>query len=240
MKRHLIVGDIHGQYERLREALDKASFNPDDDILYSTGDISDRGPGMVELIRYLMSLDDYRPVLGNHDLWLRDYLTSDSRPAVWVIGNGGRETIGQFDYHSVSENEKERMGMWLSRAPYVRIEDKYIITHGGIPKGWGMKELEAIASLRPRIIGYPIVEDPSSSPIWNKSYLQSAMAAEHGASPEVLDPPLASNKRIFIGHTPLDAPFISELYHLRAIDTGGGHGRALTVMDMDTDEYWQA
>ena len=44
MERHLIAGDIHGQYERLREALDKASFNPDTDILYSTGDISDRGP----------------------------------------------------------------------------------------------------------------------------------------------------------------------------------------------------
>ena len=82
MERHLIAGDIHGQYERLREALDKASFNPDTDILYSTGDISDRGPGMVLLVRYLMSLPDYRPVLGNHDIWLRDFLVSDSRPAV--------------------------------------------------------------------------------------------------------------------------------------------------------------
>lgn len=240
MERHLIAGDIHGQYESLREALDKASFNPDTDILYSTGDISDRGPGMVLLVRYLMSLPDYRPVLGNHDIWLRDYLVSDSRPAVWVDGNGGRETIRDFDSHGVGRKEKERMGEWLASAPYVRIEDKYIITHGGIPKGWGMKELESLSKLRMRLIGYAIAEEPSSSPLWNRSYLQSAMAAEHGADPKVLDPPLDTDKTIFIGHTPLDKPFHSGIYHLRAVDTGAGHGRSLTVMDMDTGEFWQA
>ena len=195
---------------------------------------------MVLLVRYLMSLPDYRPVLGNHDIWLRDYLVSDSRPAVWVDGNGGRETIRDFDSHGVGRKEKERMGEWLASAPYVRIEDKYIITHGGIPKGWGIKELESLSKLRMRLIGYAIAEDPSSSPLWNRSYLQSAMAAEHGADPKVLDPPLDTDKTIFIGHTPLDKPFHSGLYHLRAVDTGAGHGRSLTVMDMDTGEFWQA
>ena len=103
-----------------------------------------------------------------------------------------------------------------------------------------MKELESLSKLRMRLIGYAIAEDPSSSPLWNRSYLQSAMAAEHGADPKVLDPPLDTDKTIFIGHTPLDKPFHSGLYHLRAVDTGAGHGRSLTVMDMDTGEFWQA
>ena len=33
--RRLIIGDIHARYERLRGALEKASFNPEKDILYS-------------------------------------------------------------------------------------------------------------------------------------------------------------------------------------------------------------
>lgn len=54
--------------------------------------------------------------------------------------------------------------------------------------------------------------------------------------------PFETDKTIFVGHTPtLDGkPFISERYHLVALDTGAGGNGPLTLMDMDTLGYWQA
>ena len=240
MGRNLIVGDIHSQYGLLMDVLSAASFNPEEDVLYSVGDITDRGPEIVRLIQFLSSLHDYRPVLGNHDLWLRDYLVSGLCPSIWIDCNGGQRTVKDFMRSFVSDKEKVLMGEWLSQAPYVRIEDKYIIMHGGIPNLWTIRELEKTASLPPSTIGYAGIEDPSVSPVWNRSYLQSAMAFENGADPAVLQAPLETDRKIFVGHTPLNSPFHSERYHLIAIDTGAGHNKRLTLMDMDTLKYWQA
>ena len=102
MGRNLIVGDIHSQYGLLMEALEEASFSPEEDVLYSVGDIADRGPDTVRLIRFLEALPDYRPVLGNHDIWLRDYLVSGLCPPVWIDSNGGARTVKDFIRSCVS------------------------------------------------------------------------------------------------------------------------------------------
>ena len=240
MGRNLIVGDIHSQYGLLMDVLSESSFSPEEDTLYSVGDLADRGPETIRLLQFLSSLPSYKPVIGNHDLWLRDYLVSGLCPPEWINCNGGLRTVKDFTRSGVTETEKVRMGEWLSRAPYVRIEERYIVLHGGIPAGWTMKELEKIASLPPSTIGYEGIEYEACSPLWNRSYLQSAMAFENGADPAVLQSPLDTDRKIFIGHTPLNSPFHSERYHLTAIDTGAGHGRKLTLMDMDTLVYWQA
>ena len=240
MGRNLIVGDIHSQYGLLIKVLSLASFSPEDDTLYSVGDIADRGPETVRLIEFLSSLPSYKPVLGNHDFWLRDYLVSGLCPSEWMEGNGGLRTVKDFVRSGVSEKEKVMMGEWLSKAPYIRIEDRYIVIHGGIPAAWSMTELEKVASLPPSTIGYTWLEDEKTSPVFNRTYLQSALAFENGADPAVLQAPFETDKKIFIGHTPLNTPFHSERYHLTAIDTGAGHSRKLTLMDMDTLKYWQA
>ena len=54
--RRLIIGDIHAHYDMLRAVLEKASFDPGKDILYSVGDILDHGDKPVETLRFLMSL----------------------------------------------------------------------------------------------------------------------------------------------------------------------------------------
>ena len=72
--RRFIIGDIHARFGLMKSALEKAGFNQDEDILYSVGDICDRGDEPAETIRFLMGLRDFRPVLGNHDIWLEEYL----------------------------------------------------------------------------------------------------------------------------------------------------------------------
>lgn len=71
--RKLIVGDIHGEYDKLIEVLSKADFNKND-ILYSVGDFCDRGNKNLKVLEFLMSLDNFKAVRGNHDVWLYNYL----------------------------------------------------------------------------------------------------------------------------------------------------------------------
>lgn len=64
-----VVGDIQGCYQPLRRLLDKVAFNPSHDVLWSVGDMVNRGPQSLEVLRYLSRLDSaFIGVLGNHDL----------------------------------------------------------------------------------------------------------------------------------------------------------------------------
>lgn len=131
---------------------------------------------------------------------------------------------------------------WLRSLPLVRVEDKYIIVHGGIPYRRTMDDL----------LRYQAWERPEcslmtndESPAWDRDYMLSAYAETH---PEAEDEifmeaePFDTSRTIFVGHTPtLDGkPFISERFHLVALDTGAGRNGPLTLMDMDTLRYWQA
>lgn len=64
-----VVGDIQGCYQPLRLLLDKVAFNPSRDVLWSVGDMVNRGPQSLEVLRFLSKLDSaFVGVLGNHDL----------------------------------------------------------------------------------------------------------------------------------------------------------------------------
>ena len=85
--------------------------------------------------------------------------------------------------------------------------------------------------------------------IWDRDYLFSALPdakRRNDTRPDKKLSPIMTERTIFIGHTPLvfindSKPFFSDEYHLIAIDTGAGSELGpITVMDMDTKEYWQA
>ena len=75
-----LIGDVHGCYDELIALLEQVEFNPETDTLWLTGDLVARGPGSLEVLRFVKQLgDSVRLVLGNHDLHLLAVFAGISR-----------------------------------------------------------------------------------------------------------------------------------------------------------------
>lgn len=70
--RDFVVGDLHGNWALLQQALSGVDFNSDCDRLLSVGDIVDRGPQSMQLLE-LLQTDWFFACLGNHESVLLDY-----------------------------------------------------------------------------------------------------------------------------------------------------------------------
>jgi serine/threonine protein phosphatase 1 len=66
MKRTLIVGDVHGCYDELRELFDRAVLGADD-VVVSVGDLVDRGPRPGEVVRWFRARAGAIVLAGNHE-----------------------------------------------------------------------------------------------------------------------------------------------------------------------------
>ena len=52
------IGDIQGCYDELRRLLDVVAFEPSRDRLWIAGDIVNRGPQTLQVLRFIRSLED--------------------------------------------------------------------------------------------------------------------------------------------------------------------------------------
>jgi len=67
-KRHLIVGDIHGQYALLQKLLKDIDYDAESDMLYTVGDMIDRGEESYEVVDFFTSHKNRVSILGNHEM----------------------------------------------------------------------------------------------------------------------------------------------------------------------------
>lgn len=127
------IGDIQGCYEPLMHLLDHIQFNERVDRLWFVGDLVNRGPHSLAVLRFIKQLPlKPRISLGNHDLHLLGSLFG-GRP--W---KGHDDTIQEVIY----ADDGEELGHWLrtQNIIYYDAELNYVLCHAGIAPIWNLKQ----------------------------------------------------------------------------------------------------
>jgi bis(5'-nucleosyl)-tetraphosphatase (symmetrical) len=124
------IGDIQGCLAPFKRLLDQISFDPRTDQLWLVGDLVNRGPDSLALLRFVQSLGDaVRIVLGNHDLFL-------------LAAAEGIATVRHKDtIHDVLEAKDCRELMaWLRRQPLHYRKGSFLMIHAGLLPQWTIDE----------------------------------------------------------------------------------------------------
>ncbi len=86
--RDFAVGDIHGCFTALQQALVHIGFNPAQDRLFSVGDLVDRGPESAQVLHWLAQ-PWFHAISGNHDFMAWKFALGQPYPSVDVLEHGG-------------------------------------------------------------------------------------------------------------------------------------------------------
>jgi bis(5'-nucleosyl)-tetraphosphatase (symmetrical) len=122
--RRIFIGDIQGCLVELEELLDAVQFQAGIDELHPVGDLVNRGPLSLGVLRLLRELDA-GGVLGNHDLHALMRARGEREA-------GGRDTLeGLF-----SAPERDELLEWLSERPLIRAWPDLLLVHAGVSPTW--------------------------------------------------------------------------------------------------------
>ena len=128
-------GDIQGCLTPLQKLLDLIRFDPASDRLWFTGDLVNRGPHSLDVLRLLKSLDSHCViVLGNHDLHLL------------AVHCGVTRLREQDTLRAVLDApDAEALLDWLRRRPLLHREGDYLLVHAGILPQWNIEQALTLA-----------------------------------------------------------------------------------------------
>lgn len=109
---HYVTADLHGCYDAFIDLLQKIRFQ-DDDIIYIIGDVVDRGPEGIKLLKYIKKAPNIILLLGNHEMMMRNALNSKDNE-LWFY-NGGMITYHRF--LKLAKEEQEDIRAYLDSLP---------------------------------------------------------------------------------------------------------------------------
>ena len=128
------IGDVQGCFDELRALLASAGFDASRDRLWFVGDLVNRGPKSLEVLRFARSLGDRAVVvLGNHDLHL-------------VMQYEGFERGRPDDTFDdvLQAQDAAQLVRWLRTRPMMHAEDRYALVHAGLLPSWTIERATAL------------------------------------------------------------------------------------------------
>jgi bis(5'-nucleosyl)-tetraphosphatase (symmetrical) len=129
------IGDVHGCFETLRALLGRIGFSARQDRLWLVGDLVNRGPRSLEVLRWAAGLGDRLVVvLGNHDLYLL-------ARAAGVAERKRRDTLDPV----LAAADRDDLLSWLRRRPLLHRGDGRVLVHAGLFPQWTVERAEQLA-----------------------------------------------------------------------------------------------
>ncbi|MEI6884054.1 MAG: metallophosphoesterase [Bacteroidota bacterium] len=218
MPRSFVIGDIHGNFKPLIELFGKVRFDYKNDRLISLGDLVDRGPEPVRVVDEMMKVRNLVFIMGNHDLWCSEYLKTGFISPDWVY-QGAHTTIK--DYEINPQSAKSHLGFFATARLYHIDKQNRLFVHGGFDSDRPFEEQKG----------------DKRTLLWNRSLYQDALKYHEDGRI------FKEFREIYIGHSPTQLIFKDEparLSNVFMMDTGAGHRRFLSIMDLDTGVFNQA
>jgi bis(5'-nucleosyl)-tetraphosphatase (symmetrical) len=129
--RRIFVGDVQGCLAQLDALLTRVGFGSGD-RLYGVGDLVNRGPDSLGVLRRFRELEG-RTVLGNHDLKLL-------RTAAGTNRAGGDDRFAMI----LAADDRDDLLDWLGRRPILHVEPGLAVVHAGLHPEWA--DLPSVAA----------------------------------------------------------------------------------------------
>ena len=244
--RTFCLGDIHGAHKALVQVLGRAEFDYENDTLITIGDIVDGWEDSFNVVEELLKIKNRIDIIGNHDDWFITFIETSIHPDGW--SQGGLSTaksyakaIGlELKYHSIIKRE----GTWLKESYILNLnpndipdthkkffkgqhryyvdENKNVFVHGGFDRT------------------LPIGNTPMINMMWDRSLWKKALSSKSSQNPLKFFDKI---NKVFIGHSSTmawDSMEPMKASNVWNIDTGAGGDGKLTLMNVDTEEYFQS
>jgi hypothetical protein len=124
MGRTIVIGDIHGCYDELKDLLALVKLRPDDSVI-AVGDLIVKGPKNAEVLDRFIADDRFSAVIGNHDRALRQYWRGEPQS----LTKEQKETASQL------ELQGERYSDYLRSLPFTINLGSHLVVHAGVRPG---------------------------------------------------------------------------------------------------------
>ena len=151
MNKVYACSDIHANLKQLNNLLE---FMDDNDKLYIIGDVVDKGPDKLDVLKKIMKDNRITLLLGNHDLMMlavidnidNEYINNtyyyESVYNNWIKYNHGHKTLNAF--LRMEENERKELINYLKNCPIllnIEVDNKkYVLVHA-YPENMGEKDI---------------------------------------------------------------------------------------------------
>ena len=188
----LIVGDVHGDLERLFQALKR--YPADGWHTIFLGDLVDYGMFGIGALRYARDRPNSSVLIGNHEVALLWALRDRSRLG-WWISIGGQ----QHDYEEIASDGA--LQEWLRGRPAVmKLRDGTLVQHCG-HDGYSRyleHSRDPIESVNASV--YALLHDDSEAELWDVLSAKNVFAQQPMRLREYLQ--ATHCRRVVFGHTP--------------------------------------
>jgi len=222
-RRHFVFGDIHGRFTTFQRLLDLINYDTSTDVIYSVGDMIDRGPDSVPVVEFFQQ-PHCHAILGNHEQMI---LNASVWKAVWMDPwTGGPTTLASLEKHGYNVKWLARICADLPVCLDVGDDTQstaFRLIHAESPLEWSEDTLLSYLTNVTRL------EAAEGRLLWGRSDIERIIdsIATSGRSDDVPVSQHRSSRAVFCGHTPVND--VVNAFNVNWIDTAAGG--TMTCMD---------
>lgn len=255
--RRLVIGDIHSRHGALLEVFEKSGFDYDDDMLIILGDIVDGGSDAKTVVDELLRIKNKVFILGNHDEFFMRYINYNAKPVPWLT-QGGTQTLESYGGDGAESVVPERHKRFFDNALYYFELDGKLFVHGGFDPEKPIRHQDAhellwdrsiirkaeskdIAGYSKVFIGHTTTQAVKRDSVnfkcrdcgveWGRKFVNDKDLRNidncDNCGSENIHQSFGCVNPVMIGN-------------LVCLDTGAGWDGRLTIMDIDSLEFWQS